>query len=63
MEDAGQSGHTGSNCGKIMHIHLEYTEQLQSVIVRPGALFIKLEVTGPSMVGGCPHVERSNMFP
>lgn len=31
--------------------------------MRPGALFPKLEVTGLSMVGGCPHDEGGNMFP
>lgn len=33
-----------------------------TVAVRPGASFLKLEVTSLSMVGGCPHDEGGNMF-
>lgn len=42
--------------GKMMHIHSEQTEKLQTIPVRPGSFVIN----GPSMVGGCPHDEGGN---
>lgn len=43
--------------GKMMHIHSEQTEKLQTLTVRPGFFVIN----GLSMVGGCPHDEGGNV--